>query len=68
MEFLAVLIMAFGIFVVGDTQMNDGVNVTAASNFLAKEVGDDLLGIEDPNQKYAFGNATVDKFGNLKAE
>jgi hypothetical protein len=67
MEIVLAFIIAFGVLVVGDDVKDVAKEgLTSASAWLDKEIGDDLLGIEDPNQKYRWGNATVDQYGNLK--
>lgn len=68
MDIIAVIIIALGIAVVGDAKVNDGVHAKAASEWLNKEIGDDLLGFDKPGQKYRWGNQTVDEFGNLKTQ
>ena len=66
MDIIAFILFAFiGVGTV-DVVANDGATLHQVDQFLQEEVGRDLLGVEDPNQKYRWGNTTVDVYGNLK--
>lgn len=60
-----VILVAAGMLV-GDQFVNDGEGVVQPLNeFFEEKITDDLLGAT-PDQKYGFGNQTVDEYGKPK--